>query len=368
MSRRRALVTAPAVVLLLAAATPPAELTLDDLPPVTPELVAASVHRYDPEKIRYRVTDYSERYLRIQPLATEVTDGGETVVTLATDILFAVDDATLSDAARTELGTLVADLPDGAAVSVEGHTDSVGSDEHNQGLSDRRAAAVADALRAARPDLALTVTGYGETRPAVEESGDAVADARAQNRRVELRHTTVTAGASAAPVPTPEPVRSAPPRTGTTPHALPLPADVGTTHEVRIPADEPAGAEIVVGVEELVVRGAVTQLSLVVHLDGVPDDVDDVPWLLDALGGVSTERDWDPVLVDREGMLRYGAVRVSQHIDEWEGEGDLIGTKLGRERRFTLTYPRLLGGARVVDVPLGSTLPTLVDVPVEVEQ
>jgi outer membrane protein OmpA-like peptidoglycan-associated protein len=69
-------------------------------------------------------------------------------------------------------------------VAVEGHTDSRGTEQYNQGLSIRRAQAVADYLSArgiARDRL--QVDGFGESRPVA--SNDTV-DGRAQNRRVEL--------------------------------------------------------------------------------------------------------------------------------------------------------------------------------------
>jgi len=73
-------------------------------------------------------------------------------------------------------------------VAVEGHTDSRGSDAYNDGLSKRRAQAVADYL--AEHGIARTrmsVEGFGESRPVASNDTD---DGRAQNRRVELRVTS----------------------------------------------------------------------------------------------------------------------------------------------------------------------------------
>lgn len=67
---------------------------------------------------------------------------------------------------------------------VEGHTDSVGSDTYNQGLSERRASAVRDVLvnqYGVEPGRVQAV-GYGESRPVAD---NATADGRAINRRVE---------------------------------------------------------------------------------------------------------------------------------------------------------------------------------------
>jgi outer membrane protein OmpA-like peptidoglycan-associated protein len=69
-------------------------------------------------------------------------------------------------------------------VSVNGHTDDVGSDVYNQKLSERRAQAVRDYLvQAGVPQDVLSVTGHGKSLPLVRSPTDA---ARAKNRRVEL--------------------------------------------------------------------------------------------------------------------------------------------------------------------------------------
>ncbi|MGN0927369.1 OmpA family protein [Ectopseudomonas mendocina] len=67
---------------------------------------------------------------------------------------------------------------------VEGHTDSVGSDVYNQGLSERRASAVRDVLvnQYGVESGRVQAVGYGESRPVAD---NATADGRAINRRVE---------------------------------------------------------------------------------------------------------------------------------------------------------------------------------------
>ena len=66
--------------------------------------------------------------------------------------------------------------------SVAGHTDSRGSDAYNQGLSEARAAAVADVARSVGA-VVDNVTGYGESQPA---ASNATAKGMAKNRRVEV--------------------------------------------------------------------------------------------------------------------------------------------------------------------------------------
>ncbi len=69
-------------------------------------------------------------------------------------------------------------------ILIEGHTDNVGSDTYNLALSERRATAVASALRAAGiPSSRIITKWYGETQPKVENSS---AENKATNRRVQF--------------------------------------------------------------------------------------------------------------------------------------------------------------------------------------
>ena len=70
-------------------------------------------------------------------------------------------------------------------VRLEGNTDSRGSDEYNQKLSERRAAAVAKALAhfGVSADK-ITTVGLGEKNPIASNDTDA---GRAQNRRVDAK-------------------------------------------------------------------------------------------------------------------------------------------------------------------------------------
>ncbi len=76
-------------------------------------------------------------------------------------------------------------------VEVAGHTDSIGSDAYNQGLSERRAKTVYDYLTSNGVDAARLAgpTGYGESRPIAPNTnpdGSDNPEGRAQNRRTEL--------------------------------------------------------------------------------------------------------------------------------------------------------------------------------------
>jgi OOP family OmpA-OmpF porin len=69
-------------------------------------------------------------------------------------------------------------------VSVEGHTDSRGTEAYNDALSLRRANTVSEYLAEHGVDAGrLSVVGYGESKPVASNDTD---DGRAQNRRVEL--------------------------------------------------------------------------------------------------------------------------------------------------------------------------------------
>jgi OOP family OmpA-OmpF porin len=75
----------------------------------------------------------------------------------------------------------------GLTVQIEGHTDSIGSDQYNMGLSDRRARSVKNHLVMKGIDGSrLTTKGFGETDPVAENSTD---EGRAQNRRVDFEIT-----------------------------------------------------------------------------------------------------------------------------------------------------------------------------------
>ena len=67
-----------------------------------------------------------------------------------------------------------------------GHTDNVGSDSYNLGLSQGRAASVQNYLIMREPSLAdrLTARGYGESMPKADNSS---AEGRMHNRRTELQ-------------------------------------------------------------------------------------------------------------------------------------------------------------------------------------
>lgn len=108
------------------------------------------------------------------------------IITLSGSVLFASNKATLLPAARTRLEKVTDVLleePD-RALTIEGHTDSKGSDAYNSRLSQRRADAVRDAIVArGYPRELVGTEGMGESQPVAD---NASSEGRANNRRVEI--------------------------------------------------------------------------------------------------------------------------------------------------------------------------------------
>lgn len=114
-------------------------------------------------------------------------------VSVAGDVLFASGSAAIDAQAAATLAKIAQLIREQARgeVLVVGHTDSIGSADANQDLSQQRALAVIDWLVREQhiPATLLVARGMGESRPLVRESGGGdMADqsARARNRRVEL--------------------------------------------------------------------------------------------------------------------------------------------------------------------------------------
>jgi outer membrane protein OmpA-like peptidoglycan-associated protein len=102
------------------------------------------------------------------------------------DVLFDTGSYTLKPGAREKLAKISGILLAYPAlkVEVEGHTDSVGSDDFNQRLSEQRAESVREYLVDQQvPADAVTAFGFGKTKPVATND---TAEGRQQNRRVEL--------------------------------------------------------------------------------------------------------------------------------------------------------------------------------------
>lgn len=127
------------------------------------------------QRTRYTITQSGDRL--IVEIPNEIN--GRT-------FLFDFDSYALRYEAQQDL-SLIADILmqyPATNIVVAGHTDSIGSEEYNQQLSQYRAKAVADHLvsRGVQPQR-LRYIGYGESRPATSNSTE---QGRRLNRRVEL--------------------------------------------------------------------------------------------------------------------------------------------------------------------------------------
>ena len=116
----------------------------------------------------------------------KVNDGQAIKVTFESGILFATNSSTLNTESRASLDKFAESLlnnPD-TEVKIYGHTDSTGSDQINNPLSERRAEAVYNYLVSKGVSGARMVAqGFGSTQPVAD---NATASGRAQNRRVEI--------------------------------------------------------------------------------------------------------------------------------------------------------------------------------------
>jgi outer membrane protein OmpA-like peptidoglycan-associated protein len=113
-------------------------------------------------------------------------DSARGLIANMSDVLFRSGSVELLPAARERLAKvsgIVLAYPS-LHVSIEGHTDSVGSDEYNQDLSERRAQSVRDYfVRGGIPEGAVDARGFGKAEPVASNE---TSEGRQQNRRVEL--------------------------------------------------------------------------------------------------------------------------------------------------------------------------------------
>jgi len=119
-------------------------------------------------------------------LILETRDTARGLVVNMSDVLFDSGQYTLRPLAREKLAKIsgiVLAYP-ALRLAVEGNTDSVGTEEFNQTLSENRANSVRTYLtKQGVPEASTTAQGFGKTRPIASND---TSDGRQQNRRVEL--------------------------------------------------------------------------------------------------------------------------------------------------------------------------------------
>ena len=167
------------------------------------QAVASSKSANDANQVRERLRSQLNSVL-----ATSESARG--LIVNMSDVLFDTGKYTLKPDTKISLAKVAGILQayPGLKLQVEGYTDSVGSDEYNQKLSENRADAVRDFLITQGVQTAnITATGYGKNKPVADNS---TASGRAQNRRVNLvvsgdaigiQETTPDAAPAAAPAP-----------------------------------------------------------------------------------------------------------------------------------------------------------------------
>jgi len=149
-----------------AAAAPPASAPVAALPPAA---------QPEPVLVVVPVPDKTQEYCAIL------------------DLQFTIDNDEIQREDREKLavvGTFLTKYPDATAV-IEGHSDNVGSNEHNMALSQRRAQSVVDYLVTDQhiAPSRLKAVGYGPTRPIAD---NATEEGKRQNRRIDAVIACVT--------------------------------------------------------------------------------------------------------------------------------------------------------------------------------
>jgi outer membrane protein OmpA-like peptidoglycan-associated protein len=139
--------------------------------------------------------DVQEAKLRqkLEGTGVSVTRMGDNItLNMPSSITFATNSADLNGQFYNALGGVAMVLKEynKTVIEVAGHTDSTGSDQYNQQLSERRAASVANYLvgQGITQQRLMTV-GAGESRPVASNDTEA---GRSQNRRVEMTIVPIT--------------------------------------------------------------------------------------------------------------------------------------------------------------------------------
>lgn len=137
-------------------------------------------------KAEARQNEAKNKLNELQSKLIQVTEDARGIILSMSDILFDVDKASLKADLKTSLARVAGILTvyQELNVSVEGHTDNTGSEEHNLKLSEQRAKNVLDFLVEQGIDAGrLTSKGFGMSKPVAD---NATKEGRQKNRRVDL--------------------------------------------------------------------------------------------------------------------------------------------------------------------------------------
>ncbi len=123
-----------------------------------------------------------------------VRDGDELLLTMPSNITFDTASSTVKSEFHGVIGAVAEVLAeyDKTYIDIAGHTDSQGSENYNQSLSERRALSVGNLLvNRGVANVRVVAFGHGEHRPVADNSSPS---GRAQNRRVDLKLAPITQG------------------------------------------------------------------------------------------------------------------------------------------------------------------------------
>jgi OmpA-OmpF porin, OOP family len=139
----------------------------------------------------------------VNSLTNQVANLDNYHAVVETTVHFGFNKANLTPKAKEALDKLASEIQNtkGYIVAVDGNTDSVGSENYNYELSQRRARAVIQYLAAEHnvPAHKIYVIGLGKDKPVAKNN---TREGRAENRRVDVKLMTNTVGAQEAQAPT----------------------------------------------------------------------------------------------------------------------------------------------------------------------
>ncbi len=138
-----------------------------------------------------KMMDNQEKEMRAALASSEAAavsrEGNLLAVTFKGDVTFDTNSAVVRPGLYSEINRVagVMNQYPKTLIRVEGHTDSIGSNEYNMGLSNRRATAVKNLLvQRGISASRIEVVGFGETVPVASNNTEA---GRQKNRRVEIK-------------------------------------------------------------------------------------------------------------------------------------------------------------------------------------
>ncbi|HVT03410.1 MAG TPA: OmpA family protein [Thermoanaerobaculia bacterium] len=154
--------------------------------PETGAVVGAAAGAAIGGTVGHRMDQQQRELQQIQGVEVNRTANDELNVVLKNDVLFDTGSYALRSESRSTLSEMgrVFNRYSDSTITVEGHTDSVGSDDMNQTLSERRASSVRSYLvNEGVPSSRIIAHGYGETQP---KASNNTPEGRQLNRRVEI--------------------------------------------------------------------------------------------------------------------------------------------------------------------------------------